>query len=281
MIIDAHIHCYDPTRPEGVPWPPKDIPELYRTHLPEDYVAVAAGLGVEGAIIVEASEWLEDNDWILAVADQHDVIVGVMGSLDIGDPDFESHVARLATNPLFRGIRLRGDHLSKPDLMTLIHGGQCLAEHGLTLDLPIDKEGAASCSRLSTAVPDLRIVINHIGMVRIDGGTPDPEWHRAMRVAAKGENVFCKMSGMVSMAARKPAVERIEFYRPTLDKLWEVFGEDRLIYGSDWPACKIWADYGPVQGIAAAYLSGKSEEAAAKVWWRNSKTAYQWIDRSA
>jgi L-fuconolactonase len=106
MIIDTHIHIYDPTRPEGVPFPEPDD-EIYRRVMPEDYRALIASEGVTGAIIVEASTWVEDNQWVLDVIEDDPFIVGLVGNLDPRAEDFGDHLNRLSPNPLFLGIRPR------------------------------------------------------------------------------------------------------------------------------------------------------------------------------
>ncbi len=85
-IIDTHIHLFDPTRPQGVPWPPKDNPILYKSALPARYAGIAKPLGVVGAIEIEASPWLEDNQWVLDLAAKNPIIVGTVGDLEPGTP---------------------------------------------------------------------------------------------------------------------------------------------------------------------------------------------------
>src|SRR5712692_1574548 len=104
-IIDTHIHLFDPTRPQGVPWPKKTDAILYQPALPDRYRKIAMPLGITGAIEVEASPWLEDNQWVLDVAAKDTIIVGTVGDLEPGQPDFGKQLERFHRNPLFRGIR--------------------------------------------------------------------------------------------------------------------------------------------------------------------------------
>ena len=110
-IIDAHTHFFDPARPAGVPWPAADDEVLYRTTLPEHFRAVASPHGVHQTVVVEASAWLEDNQWILDLAarDSDRSIVGFVGHIEPDDPDYTSHLDRFRANPLFRGLRLSSD----------------------------------------------------------------------------------------------------------------------------------------------------------------------------
>src|SRR5579863_241669 len=105
-IIDTHTHFYDPTRPQGVPWPSKSETLLYRRTSPNDLRMVAQGLPLAGTVVVEASPWLEDNQWLLNLAKDEPLIVGVVGHLDPGVPAFKDHVLRFTKDRLYRGIRL-------------------------------------------------------------------------------------------------------------------------------------------------------------------------------
>src|SRR4026209_377839 len=104
-IIDTHIHLFDPRRPQGVPWPEKNNAVLYKPALPDRYRKIAAPLGVVGAIEVEASPWLEDNQWVLDVSEKDTMIVGTVGNLEPGKPEFRKHLDRFHRNPLYLGIR--------------------------------------------------------------------------------------------------------------------------------------------------------------------------------
>jgi L-fuconolactonase len=104
-VIDTHIHLFDPRRPEGVPWPDKDDTVLYQPALPDRYRRITKGLGVVGAIEVECSPRLEDNQWVLDVAAKDTIVVGTVRNLEPGQPDFRKHLERFHNNPLFRGIR--------------------------------------------------------------------------------------------------------------------------------------------------------------------------------
>ena len=104
-IIDTHIHLFDTRRPQGVPWPDKKDAILYQPALPDRYRKIAAPLGIVGAIEVEASPWLEDNQWVLDVSAKDKMIVGTVGDLEPGKPEFRKQLDRFHRNPLFLGIR--------------------------------------------------------------------------------------------------------------------------------------------------------------------------------
>lgn len=281
-IIDTHTHFYDPSRKEGVPWPPEGSP-LYRTVLPEDWRKVAAPCGVHETVVVEASEWVADNQWVLDLAAEDKSIVGLVGNLDPHDGAFETNLRRLAANPLFRGVRWRSNLVSLNEGWDeVVAGARLLAGLDLQLDINGPVEVLERVAALSKEVPDLRIVIDHVG------GAGDPRaiksgWAEAMQTLAKQAKVFVKVSGMPEQTKNEwgEAPVETEFYLPILNPLWDWFGEDRLIYGSNWPVSDKGTSYASVLGIVRPFYEGKGAEAAEKYFSLNAKAAYQWVDRQA
>ena len=161
MIIDSHTHFYDPTRPLGVPWPQKGSP-LYRTVLPADFQRVATPLGVTATVVVEASPLLEDNQWILDLAETDESIVGFIGNLDLHDGAFRANLARFSANPKYRGIRARGfeidELLEGPAFANLEH----LASTGLVVELMVKPTTLAQAVEFARRLPGLTIIIDHL-----------------------------------------------------------------------------------------------------------------------
>ena len=279
MIIDAHMHIYDPTRPQGVPWPPEKDDFLYRAVLPEHCKAAAEPEGVSGMVVVEASEWVEDNAWVLKLAENEPFIVGFVGNLDPSAPDFAANLDRFAESPLFRGIRMRGQVVDHLNCGYMTVGLKRMADRDLALDLLARPQHLAAVAGLAEAVPGLRVVINHVGGVFIDGNAPDPEWVDGIQAAAAHPTVYCKVSGMGSHSRQVPAPTDAAFYAPTMDALWEAFGEDRLIYGSDWPVSARALDYADVTRIVRKHFEAKGAAAVEKYFRSNSKAAYKWLER--
>lgn len=274
MIIDTHTHFYDPTRPEGVPWPNPNDEVLYRRVMPEDYKALAVPEGVTGTVVVEASKWLADNQWILDLAAAEPFIVGFVGHLE-PTADFEDNLNRFSANPLFRGIRLGSGHLRAIGDPTFLASIEKLAAKALTLDLLINPEALSILPTLVEHTPEMRIVINHIAGARISEEPPDAAWVSAIREVARYPNIYCKVSGLAEHTGQIPAPSDVAYYTPTVDVLWDAFGEDRLIYGSNWPVSERFAPYGVVQKIVNDYFSAKGDAVKAKFFWQNAKIAYQ------
>ena len=279
MIVDTHIHLYDPTRPQGIPWPPKDNELLYRTVLPEHFKAVANPLGVTHTVVVEASIWVEDNDWILEQAENDPCIVGFVGNLDTEDEQYIDHLDRLSQNPIFRGVRLRRKELQNADQPETIAAMKALADRDLQMDLLAQPTDLATVAAIASQIPDLRIVCNHVAHVLINGKDPDPEWVAGLNAIASHENVYMKVSGFVERSEQQPAPDDLEYYRPTFDAIWDILGEDRVIYGSNWLVCERAAPYETVFKLVDAYVSEKGDSAREKYFVENGRAAYKWVDR--
>lgn len=279
MIIDTHTHFYDPDRPEGVPWPNPQDDVLYRPVLPEHYKALAIPEGVTGTIVVEASSWLEDNQWILDLAADDPFIVGFVGNLSLTSPDFADSLARFAANPLFRGIRAGRNVLDPANEEHTLARMNLLLAHTLTLDLLVGPDALPRIAWLAESLPDLHIVVNHVAGVAIDGNPPDSQWVEGIHELTAHPNVYCKVSGLVEGTRSQPAPRNVDYYAPTLDVLWDALGKDRLIYASNWPVSERFADYVTVQQIAVDYFREKGETALEKCLWRNSQKAYRWVER--
>jgi L-fuconolactonase len=281
-IIDTHTHFYDPMRSQGVPWPPKDSP-LHRRVMPQDWLALAEPHGCRETVIVEASPWVEDNQWILDLAAEEKCIVGFCGNLDPLDEDFTKHVKRFAAHRLFRGVRWRAGLVQVVCSDERVRrGAHVLAEHDLQLDLNGPPAVLLEAAKLAAEVPELRMVIDHVGGAR-DPQALKPEWKPAIEALAKHANVFMKVSGMpeqVKSKAGTPAPREVEYYQPVLDHLWQCFGEDRLLFGSNWPVSDLGAPYDAVMKLVSAYFRSKGREACEKYFWRNSLAAYKWQSRA-
>jgi len=283
-LIDTHTHFYDPSRPQGVPWPGKADPLLYRTVLPKDYRALAQPRPVTGTVVVEASPWVEDNQWILDLAAKDPFIVGLVGNLPEDSAEFRKGLKRFAVNPLFRGIRIGHARVTKSLGNTaLLDDLKLLAEADLELDINGGPAMLADIDRIAARLPAQRIVINHVANVKIDGKAPPVDWLRGMDACARHGKVFCKVSALVEGTGRNDgsAPRDVEFYRPVLDAVWERFGVDRLIYGSNWPVSDRFASCATVQQVVLDYFTAKGASATEKFFSQNARAAYKWVNRTA
>ncbi|MEI8211686.1 MAG: amidohydrolase family protein [Planctomycetota bacterium] len=277
-IIDCHTHFYDPSRPEGVPWPDSKDESLYRTVLPESFKRLAQPLGIVGTVVVEASAWVEDNQWLLDLSSADPYLLGIVGRIALASDAFPEQLERFARNRRYRGIRVLTQELrdESKGADTRIEHCNLLVSHDLELDVNGGPETPQHVATLASSVPDLRIVINHVGNLPIDGREPPRSWIEGMENAARHPNVFCKVSALVEQSVTRPAPEQIAYYAPVLDTLWRVFGEDRLIFGSNWPVSDLGAPLETVVHIVREYFFNKGERAVRKFFSENALSAYRW-----
>lgn len=285
-IIDTHIHLFDPTRPQGVPWPPKNVPVLYKPALPTRFREVTKDLGIVGAIEVECSPWLEDNQWVLDVAENDTIMIGTVGHLEPGKPEFARHLERFRKNRLFRGIRygnLWGHNLATAlDKPQFVDDLKRLADAGLVLDTANPTpQLLAAVVRVTDLVPSLRIVIDHLpNLPRPAEGQDRTIYDTAITQLAHRPQVFIKVSAVLHPVNGKVAYD-LAPYKPKLDELHDTFGPDRLLYGSDWPNSDPLGTYQQVLGVVREYFMAKGHDVAEKYFWKNSVVAYQWLKREA
>lgn len=285
-VLDTHIHLFDTNRRQGVPWPSKTDAVLYKPALPERYRRIAVPLGVRGAIAIECSPWFSDNHWLLDIARANPIVVGVIGDLEPADAHFSDRLETLRRDPLFLGIRygnLWGRSITKSlDNPSFVAGLKRLADAGLTLDTANpDPALLRAVVRATDAVPSLRIVVDHLPRLDMPADvTARSRCEADLRELAARPQVFVKVSGVLRrINGVVPAHSTV--YRSTLDELWNRFGSDRLIYGSDWPNSDLWAPYDVELEVVRPYFESKGPAAAEKYFWKNSIAAYRWAPREA
>ena len=283
-IIDTHIHLFDPLRPGGVPWPEKTDSAVYKPAVPQRFVELTASLGVVGAIAIEASPLPSDNQWLLNVARNHPVMVGVVGDLVPGSPTYMSDLERLHGDPLFLGIRYGNlwnrDLAADLDSPGFIDGLKGLAQAGLVLDSANpDARLIGAIVEVAERVPDLRIVIDHLPHAPIPTDTDEREryWGN-LRLLAGSPRVFVKLSEILVRDNGKLVTDP-HYYQASLDAILDVFGEDHVLFGSDWPNSDHVATYAQTFSIVRSYMTRKPPAAREKYFWKNSIAAYRWQRR--
>ena len=278
-IIDAHLHLTDPRRPQGAPWsgPPGQPPQVA---LPRTYRPLAVPAGIVGAIVVEASSWIEDNLWILERAAGDPLFVGVVGRLDPSAADFGAFLDRFSKHPLWRGIRFphvwendNGRYRLRPGMA---EGLKRLAERGQTLDMANPSFDLMRGALLALdAVPNLKLVMDHMPFL-----DPEPQtrtlYESLLREAGQRPTFFIKLSQVRHRNARG---ELVVTPRERLDALMETFGEDRVMFGTDWPNSVGTATVPQAVALMTDYFSSRPRRQAEKVFWRNSKAIYRWTAR--
>lgn len=275
-VIDTHVHLYDLSRPDGVTWIDKGIEKLYRNHLPADHEPVAEANGVTGVVLVQAGQSIPDNQWNLDVTAQNKALYrGVVGNLSrvIGTPEFAPLFAKLCEDPRYLGYRISGRYHAELD-DAFYRDLELTAAAGKSVDFLVGDWSLKEVDAIAKRMPKLRIIIDHFGGVKLDDKPLDPAWIADFRAVAKNPNVYCKVSALYGRVSPQPAPQDNAFYTPILDLAFECFGEDRLVYGSDWPVTKTTGDYASVLRLTRSYFEPKGAEVCEKLFHRNAERFY-------
>lgn len=272
MRLDAHQHfwSYDAAQ---YPWIPPGSP-LHRSWLPNDLAALQQPLGFDGSIAVQGRQVVGESDWLLALADKHATVKGVVGWVDLRSDRVAADLARLAAHPKFVGVRHvvqdepADDFLLGADFQ---RGIAQLQAFDLTYDLLIYPRQLAAAVRLAENFPAQPFVLDHIAKPDIKAGTLEP-WKSQLRRLAQLPNVHCKVSGMLTEADHR-AWQPADF-RPYLDTVFEAFGPARLLYGSDWPVCLFAGNYEQAFQLVEEYAQGLTPAERAGLFGENCARFY-------
>ena len=281
-IIDCHIHLFDQTRPQGAPY--SGGRGNTEPALPARYRKLAAPLGIVGAIEVEASPWIEDNLWVLEVEEKDPMMTGTIGNLQPDKPEFKEYLDRYRKNKLFLGVRygnLWGYNLvNQVGNPTFIEGLKLIEQAGLTLDTANPRPDLIEAVlRVNDKVPELRIVVDHLPAMlwRMDANARTAV-EGTLRELAKRPRIYIKVSELMRIVDGKPSTDPA-LYKPFLDRFFDTFGEDKLVFGSDWPNGPAVDNLPVIVQIVQEYFAAKGRAAAEKYFWKNSVAAYKWVRR--
>jgi L-fuconolactonase len=270
--LDAHQHFWT-YNPAEYPWIPPGSP-LQRDWLPDDLGAEQAQIGFNGSIVVQARQKLVESRWLLRMAERHPRIRGVVGWVDLRSPRVEDELAELARYSKFVGVRHvvqdepDDNFMLDPDF---IRGIAALREYKLTYDLLIYPRQLPAAIRLVSLFPDRPFVLDHIAKPPIASGALSP-WREQIAELAQAPNVMCKVSGMVTEADH--AAWKPEDFAPYLDVVFERFGVERLMFGSDWPVCLLAASYEDVYRLVDSYTWRLGDHERAALFGGNAARFY-------
>ena len=279
-LIDTHVHLWHLDRPEGIYWIPKDNHALYRSFMPENHEAIAQKNGVNGVVVVQAGQHLPDNQWNLDVTAHNKALYrGVVGNLSqvIGTDRFQPLLDKLCQDDRYLGYRISG-RTQKTLTREFYRDLEETARQGKTVDILIGNYTLEDAADIANRIPNLKIIINHFGGVRLDGNPLAPTWVEKFRAVAKYPNVFCKVSALFGRVKSQPAPLDLPFYKPILDLALECFGEDRIIFGSDWPVTRTTADYASALKLTRDYFEKKGPTVSLKLFSSNAKKFYELKD---
>jgi L-fuconolactonase len=290
-IIDSHIHLFDNTRPMFSGYMgSQDYRALSKPSLPSMYEPLARPAGIVGAIVVESSGLIDDNLWYLEVCRANPFMVGVSGSLDPGQSYFGQYLNHFHRDPLYRAIRASrfynsvgsgddGKVALKPDNVTNL---KLLAQADLALDTANPSMNLMQANvLLADAIPNLRIIMDHLPSF-----DPTAEGQQAYETVVKAmadrPNIFVKLTEVYHPRLKDNVI--VKDYEPLkarLDYLFGLFGEDRVIFGTDYPNSYGVATVPEEVALVKRFFAAKPREVQEKYFWKNSARIYKWTKRAA
>ena len=287
-IIDPHTHFKGEEQIafEGLTIERDPRDSLGQIVEPEDYLELADRLQIQATLITEAiaQDPARFNPWIFEQAQQSDLVCGYSAREDLSSSDFLERHERYVKTGYLNGYRFRSNEVVGylADETARKHLKQLEAE-GLVVDLLITPSLAPDVVRLAREFPNLKIVINHCFNARMVDGKVDDAWLLAVKVCATFPNVHMKISSILNFAGTKPFVEtaptEMEYYLPVLEPCFEAFGEDRVIFATNWGVSAHFGDVDDVVRIVNAFLATKGSAAVKKGMRENAIRIYG-INRS-
>jgi len=269
MRIDTHQHYWRYT-PDEYDWIDERMAVIRRDCLPAEAAREMAGVGFDAAIAVQARQSIEETRALLAFADTHPFIAGVVGWVDLRSSSVEADLEALARHPKLVGVRhvVQGEPDDFLYDAAFRRGISTLATFNLTYDVLIYERQFPAAIEFVRAFPDQPFVLDHLGKPDIRNGRRDA-WARQMRGLARHPNVCCKLSGLATEADWSSWTP--ELLRPYLDIALDAFGPDRLMIGSDWPVCTVAGSYERVMAVVLNWLGACSEHERAAMLGGNAQ----------
>lgn len=274
ITIDSHQHFWNYS-PQRHVWMSDEMTVLKRDFLPDDLFPLLKQSSIQECVAVQASQTEEENTFLLALAEQHDFIKGVVGWVDLRSDQVEERLTHYTNNKKLKGFRhvIHDEQdvgfMLRPDFQ---RGIGLLNKFGFTYDILIYPKHLDTTLKLVRRFPDQPFVIDHMAKPIIRE-SKIADWKKELEAVGAYANVYCKISGMVTEAKWKTWHK--EEFTPYLDTVVEIFGTDRLMYGSDWPVCSLSATYEDMLGIVKDYFSGFTKVEEEKVFGGNAARFYK------
>ena len=273
MIVDAHQHFWDPARGD-YGWLKPDNP-IHRVFGTNDLRPLLVQTGVDATILVQAAPTAAESDYMLGIARKTPWVLGVVGWIDLESADAVDEVRRRATDPLFLGVRPMLQDLPDPGWILqrkLDPALNAIAAEGLVFDALILTHQLAAIAELATRHPQLSIVLDHAAKPQLGDAEATAVWARGIEALAVLPNVTCKVSGLLTELQPGGAADDIA---RAVGVLFDTFGANRLLWGSDWPMLTLAGDYQGWFELARTAVAAKDPSAVRAVMGENALRLYR------
>ena len=271
--IDSHQHFWEINK-FNYSWMDQKSP-LRKDFVPNDLEKLIKENQIDKTIIVQAVPSTEETYWLLEMAENYDFIAGVVGWVDLTDPKIEKTLNILQENQFFKGVRHLWETDEDPEWIInsgAIRGLKVIAERNLTFDFLARPNNLIYIPKIMNLVPNLRAVLDHIGKPEIAEKKIQP-WLNDIRKISSIDNVFCKLSGMITEANLKNW--RVEDLKPYVHHVLSLFGADRIMFGSDWPVCTLAGQYKDVKNSFDEILKDLDLKSKNKIFGENASKFYK------
>jgi L-fuconolactonase len=272
--IDSHQHFWQYSPAEHI-WMTDAMHDLKKDFEPEDMALLLKQIGFDGSIAVQARQSIDETNWLLKLANENDFIKGVVGWLDLRSFDIDKVLSCYSNQKKLVGVRhVVHDELDDYFMLqpAFQNGIAALKEHNLTYDLLLYPKHLPVALKLVEKFPDQPFVVDHIAKPCISNKEFSP-WKDGLKELAKHQNVFCKLSGMVTEAKWNDWTD--DDFKQYLDIVIESFGTKRVMIGSDWPVCTLSGNYSATMNIVINYADQFSEEIRDGILGRNCINFYK------
>jgi len=278
MKIDAHQHfwIYDPQRDH---WMDETMTTIQRDFLPNDLKEELDHCQIDGCVAVQADQSETETQFLLDLAAKNSFIKGVVGWVDLCAGNVKERLAHFASNPLFKGVRHIVQSEADDKFMLREDFQRGIAELGplgLTYDILIFPKHLGTALELVRQFPEQPFVLDHMAKPLIKKQVFSP-WEEDIRALAAMPNVYCKMSGLTTEASWHGWSPDDIF--PYLDIVFDAFGCERLIYGSDWPVCTLAGGYQAAHELLLTYMSVQTEDCQKAIFGGNASDFYKLKNR--
>ncbi len=273
QIIDAHQHFwkFDPVRDA---WITKEMSVLQKDFLPDELKPILDKACVDGCVAVQADESEQENEFLLSLARDNFWIKGIVGWLNFTSENMGSRLEYYSQLPIIKGFRYILQANVKRDLMlseTFLQNIGLLQKRNYTYDILIFPDQLQYAVKLVEQFPKQKFILDHLG--KPDLKTQDlSDWTTNIEKLAQYENVYCKISGMVTESDWSSW--RDADYQYVLDVVTKSFDVNRLMFGSDWPVCQLAASYNDAKRIVDKYFEAFPEEDRNKIFGGNAIQFY-------
>jgi L-fuconolactonase len=271
MKIDAHIHLYDPSV-HDYGWPPPDW-KIHRRVGPDDFKSVAEALGITRAVVVACSTDPGQLEYVLDAYHDDPRIAAFIGASAPNNPDFITQYDRFCAYPKFRGFRFHC--MEAPSEQAMRNIAHLTGKSANVMEFLGDVRGVGAMRGLIAAHPDVTFVIEHFARVRTDAETVSRDFVQLLDDMAEFAHVCIKTSALLPLALSTPAPTDSIRYAPVLEAAYRAFGEDRCLFGSDWPLLEMKGEYATAVQATEAFFAAKSAEALDKVMRLNAMRVYK------